>query len=183
MFRNARRIVVLIASVSLCLGYRAHGQQPVFGDPSKGCNGAEAVDANGWTVPGLDGAKIKGRGPLNNLPGVFINMLVPGKAETSFKRVWCSENHPGMIETDEMPIRVMELWSYDTGGQVFAYRVQFAQQVMDDGVRHELGAAFVAFYYDVDGSGRFSVIATNLRGKSEFSPSFIPDWAKKSASQ
>jgi hypothetical protein len=182
MFHKAWQNVVLIASVSLCLGSPALAQQPPPDDPLKGCNGAEAVDESGWTVPGLDGAKLKGRGPFTNLPGVFVSLLEPASAQTFFKRVWCSENHPGMIETSEMPIRVMQLWSFDIDGHVFAYRVQFAQQVIDDGARHELGAAFTVFYYDVTGSGRFTIIATHLDLKSEYIPTFIPDWAKKSAS-
>jgi hypothetical protein len=109
---------------------------------------------------------------------VFITVLEPAEAETNITEIYCAEGHPGRLMIDERPIRILALWSLDFGGQIFAYRISYALQTIDDGKRHELGAASVLFFYDMDGSGRFTMRDSTMIG---FLPSFIPDWAKKSA--
>jgi hypothetical protein len=75
----------------------------------------------------------------------------------------------------------MSLWSFDLGGQVFAYRVGYAEETIYNGERHELAAASWAFFYDMDGSKNFTVLdgGKGVSGHSiGFLPSFIPEWVK-----
>lgn len=156
-------------------------QQPAQKDASQVCSFAEIYRKDGWTVPGLDGAKVKSqRARLSNLPGVFVTMLQPAEPETFFQNLGCPQDHPGRIEIENAPIKVLDLWSFDVGGRVFAYRISYAREAVNNGVRSELAAASTVFFYDADGSGLFTVVRGGTMGVGSFAPAYIPDWAKSS---
>lgn len=108
-------------------------------------------------------------------------MLLPAEPETYFLHVWPAEDHPGRIEIENRPIKILDLWSFDIGGQVFAYRVSFAREAIQNGVRTELGASSTVFFYDLDGSGKFALMRWAGVGVASYLPSPVPEWvtAKK----
>jgi hypothetical protein len=159
-------------------------QEPAKSDATPACSFSEIYRKDGWTVPGVSGAKVKQRGKLGNISGVFVTVLKPVEAETNIAEIWCPSDHPGRLVVDDRPIRILALWSYDFDGRLFAYRINYALQTIDNGTRNELAAAIAVFFYDTDGSGRFTVSdggkSVNGRGLG-YLPSFIPDWAKSGA--
>jgi hypothetical protein len=143
----------------------------------------ELYRKDGWTVPGVLGAKaIKQRGKLSNIEGVFLTMLQPGEVEANLTDLHFDQDHKGRIEIDDLPIKVLQLWSFDFDGRVFAYRVMYAKEVLDNGKREELATAVTVFFYDMGGSGRFTAMRWPKLDKSTgFGnlPEFIPDWVKE----
>jgi len=144
------------------------------------CSFSEIYNKDGWTVPGVDGAKVKQRAKFTNMPGVFVSILEPLETETNMTEVVCDRNHPGRLEIEDAPIVILALWSFDFGGKVFAYRISYGCEAMDHGKRDHLACSSTAFLYDVDGSGNFTQRdGGGVNGKGiGFMPSFIPDWAK-----
>jgi hypothetical protein len=173
------------ASALVLLGTSvAFPQQPAPKDATPNCTFSEVYKKDGWTVPGVHGAKVKQRATLTDLPGVFVTILEPADAQTNIPEIWCPQDHPGRLVLDDSPIRIMVLWSFDCGGRVFAYRISYAEEAIYNGERHELAAATSVFFYDMEGSGKFTVLdaGKRLNGKGwGYLPSFIPDWAKNNA--
>lgn len=171
------RISLAVIVLSMWVA-NAYCQAPSHGDAPALCTYSELYKKSGWKIPGLEGAKPKGeRANLKNLPGVSVTMLQPSEPETFLQDVSCPYDHPGrLVVEDNSPIKVLALWSFDFGGRVFAYRLSYARETIDNGKRSELAAASTVFFYDLDGSGRFSVLKRATVG-----PPSIPDWAKSSA--
>lgn len=173
MLRSSLAILVVFGIGNACC------QQPAQSSTSPPCSFTEVYKKDGWTVPGLNGAEAKKtRTKLSNLPGVFVTMLQPTKSETYFQHLWCPSDHIGRIEIEDAPIKVLDLWSYDVDGRLFAYRVSYAREAVNNGVRSELAADSTVFFYDVDGAGRFSVLRSASLGPGAYAPAFIPDWAR-----
>jgi hypothetical protein len=177
--RRTSLAAILVIPVAVC----AFSQQPTKNDATPTCSFSETYKKDGWTVPGLVGAKAKKpRAPLSNIPGVFLTMLEPANPETDIAEVSCTRDHPGRLEIEEnAPIKILNLWSFDFGGRIFAYRVEYARESIQDGKRYELASESGVFFYDLDGSGHFTVMRDPVLGLSWFIPEFIPDWAKKTA--
>ncbi len=163
----------------------ALSQQTSPNDPIPKCNFSEVFKKDGWTVPGISGAKVKQRAKLSNMPGVFVTTFEPANAEANLTNVICVREHTGRLEVkDGAPIKILMLWSFDLGGRVFAYRVEFASEVIYDGKRQECACESYLFFYDMEGSGKF-VLMDSGKGVDGHSigylPSFIPDWVKSQA--
>jgi len=163
----------------------AFSQEPSNGDSKVNCSFSEAFRKDGWTVPGVRGAKVvRQRSALTNMPGVFMAMLEPAEAETNLTDIHCLGGQSGRLEIGDIPIKILKLWSFDYGGAIFAYRLEYADEAIQDGERGELGSESVVMFYDIDGSGRFTLMAhPKIKGTSWFMPTFIPDWAKNSAAR
>jgi hypothetical protein len=145
-------------------------------DQIESCSFAEIYSKAGWSIPGLDRATVKNpRARLTNLPGVFVTILQPGEPETTFQRIGCSREHVGRLEIEKEPVKILELWSYDFDGRVFAYRISFAREAVSDGVRSELAAASTVFFYDMDGHGVFTILRNVGGGLDAYRP-MVPDW-------
>jgi len=179
-----RRARFAVALIVLGAG-GAFPQRPAPKAETPNCTFSEVYKKDGWTVPGVHGAKVKERANLRNLPGVFVSILEPAEPQTNIPEITCPQDHPGRLDIKvDAPIRILNLWSFDLGGQVFAYRVEYAEETIYNGERHELAAATSVFFYDLEGSGRFTVLdgGKGVEGHSiGYLPSFIPDWAKNSA--
>jgi hypothetical protein len=147
------------------------------------CKFLEVFRKDGWTVPGVLGAKSNQRASVTNLPGVFLSQLEPVESETSLTEMLCKSNQTGRIEVnDHQPIKILQLWSFDFGGAPFAYRLEYEYEVIHDGKRSEIMSASVVWFYDLDGSGRFtSMRRAEIQGPSWLMPDFVPDWAKRPA--
>ncbi len=171
--------IVLIAVLSV----NAQSQRaPVDGIATPTCNYSELYRKDGWTIPGLDGAKAEGkRMALTNIPQMYVTVLEPAQLESTLTDIWCSREHSGRIEVEDRPIQILHLWAFDFAGRTFAYGVSYSIDVMEDGKRMPIGASSSVLFYDVDGSGRFTL---NRGARYPFMPDLIPDWVKapKSAS-
>jgi hypothetical protein len=143
------------------------------------CSFSEIYRKDGWTIPGLPGVKVKGqRAKLTNMPGVFVTVLIPRESEAMMTDIWCPPDHSGRLEMEDQPIRILDLWSFDFSGRVFAYGISYGKDAMQNGIRVPLGAASAVMFYDLDGSGHFTV---RRWARWPFMPDFIPDWARNGA--
>jgi hypothetical protein len=144
------------------------------------CTFSEVYAEEGWTIPGLDGAKRQQHQASKDNPGFFITQLQPVKAETFISPdVSCPYDHPGRLEIKNRPIRVMSLLSWDYEGKVFGYVVFYALQDIQQGVRTELAEASTLQFFDVDGSGRFTVMRPPSDIKRQLAPAIIPGWIQR----
>jgi hypothetical protein len=139
------------------------------------CSFSEVYNPDGWTIPGLAGAAQQGRAAVKDKPGYFVSSYQPIKAETFIPQdVSCPYNHPGRLVIENRPVRVVQLISWDYEGKLFMYEVFYALQVIYHGTRTELAAESQWQFFDVDGSGRFTVMRPVDR--NPFAPEMIPDW-------
>jgi hypothetical protein len=177
------RFTVLALMLVISFGATARSQSPQQINSTPACSFSEIFRKEGWTVPGRDGAKPKSkRAELGGQPGVFVTRLEPAQAEADLTELWCPPDHPGRIEVDQMPIKIVDLWSYDLDGSVFAYRLLYARERLDaDGTREDTGMVIAVYLYDVVGSGKFTTMIGAKQGVGYFVPSFMPDWIKSRA--
>ena len=172
---------IYLAIVGLFVVAGALGQDVVQKNQDPICSFSEVLRSGGWIVPGLSGAKVlQQRSPLTNMPGVFLTKLEPLNSEATLTEILCANDQAGRLEIGDEPIKILHLWSFDFGGAVFAYRLEYGNERIRDGIRHELMSASVVMFYDLDGSGRFTLARRpESMGSPWFMPGFIPDWAKK----
>ncbi len=166
-------ILIVIGSAN------AYPQQPPTGAVTPACSFFEIYRKDGWTVPGVHGAKEKiHRAAFHNIPGVFVTVLEPLDRESTITQIWCPHDHTGRIEIEDLPIKILDLWAFDYAGRVFAYGISYGNEAIEDGTRVQLGSASAVIFYDLDGSGRFS-----LRKGTNYPlmPDTIPDWVKDGA--
>src|SRR5215469_8800331 len=170
MFRLISTIAIIqLAAASLFL------QAPVPKETGT-CSFSEIYKAEGWMIPGLMNAKVKKKANITDLPGVTLIVLEPVEDETTITSIQCARYNPGRLQIDESsPIRILELWAFDYKGRVFAYRVNYELQFYHEGARRALGGAISLFFYDMDGSGKFTV----LKGASRLLPELPPYLAKE----
>jgi hypothetical protein len=116
------------------------------------------------------------RKPYSDIPGVFATRLVPKQTETTITVLWCSRDDVGRLQIENEPIGVISLWAFDFDGHVFAYSVRYVMEWISKGSRRQLGGESQAIFYDLDGSGHFTL----MRGPGgPCVPTVIPDWVKK----
>jgi hypothetical protein len=177
------RIVILTLILVALPSGTACSQNAPKDNQTPGCSFSEIYRKEGWVVPGLDGAKAKSqRSKLGSMPGVFVTKLDPVQPESNLTEVWCPPDHPGRVEVDLEPVKIVDLWSYDFGGRVFAYRVLYARErVQNDGTREDTGTVIALYFYDVEGTGRFTSIFGAKPGVGYFAPDFMPEWVKNAA--
>jgi hypothetical protein len=74
---------------------------------------------------------------------------------------------------------VTEILRFEMNGHVFAYRVTAVPvSIGKNGSRDPLGSQEILAFYDIDGSGRFTVMR-DAGGFEPFVP-FVPNWVKRS---
>ena len=141
------------------------------------CSFTEVYAKEGWSIPGLEGAKPQQRQALKDKPGFFITQWQPMKAETFISPdASCPYDHPGRLEIKNRAVRVMNLLAWDYKGKIFGYVVSYALQDIQNGVRFELAGASTLQFFDIDGSGRFTLMRSPGGIKSLLLPVIIPDW-------
>lgn len=168
-----------IALIVLASG-SAFPKQSSGGEAATACNFSGIYRQDGWTIPGMPPAKAESlRKPLiASMPSVFVTSLTPGESQTTITEIGCSRDHTGSIEIKERPIGVIWLLSLDYAGRVFAYCVRYGAERIDHGTRVDAGTESYVMFYDLDGSGKFTLRKGGNRGPV---PDFIPDWVKKGA--
>jgi hypothetical protein len=138
---------------------------------------------DGWAIPGLPTAgvpAIDASVPKKRLsaemPDVYVTRLIPAAIETTITRIRCRED--GRLEIDDEPVGIIWLWSYEFEGRRFAYGVRYVEEWMSNGTRRQLASESQAIFYDLDGSGRFTLMKPTV-----LVPTFVPPWAKKNIGQ
>ncbi len=163
-------VLNIAAVVFPCASY-ASSQKPIHSEATSGCDPYAFVKEDGWTIPGLRGAARKQHAKFGNIPGVYVTILEPVNVKTAATFGRCSEE--GRAETEVIPIKITRLWSYKMDGRTFAYFVDYVDIFS--------GGASTMFFYDLDGSGRFTLARYPKNVRDSISPAFVPDWAKKDA--
>jgi hypothetical protein len=143
------------------------------------CDIKEVFRKEGWNVPGLKGASVLGsKRPYPTMPGVSITTLKPTQTQTTFTYYDCSSEQRGRLQITEYPIGILWLGRVDYRGKTFAYLIHFGRQKYVKRKREDAGAESTFVFYDLDGSGRFT-----LRRYSAIpQPEFIPHWTQDSLS-
>ena|ERR1700722_1643367 len=135
-------------------------QQRVTTTTPPTCNCSEIYNKNGWSIPGLANAKVNFSGAFKQVPGVSVTELSPVEAESTITEISCSPSAEGRLEVNDRPIKILKLRAWEYERHVFAYSVEYELQVMEDGSRVPLGAMTGMIFYDLDGSGLFTVRKT-----------------------
>jgi hypothetical protein len=120
-------------------------------------------------MPGVKDAKSKWRVAVPNKTGVYMSELEPIRHKASIQSFSCSREHSGRVEIEDLNVGIINLTSFDVGGRVFAYALTYGI----DGI----GAEWTAKFYDLDGSGRFTLQRSEL---VRIVPDLIPDWVRGS---
>jgi hypothetical protein len=156
-----------------------YSQQPSDKIPVPTCDYSELYRKAGWDIPGIKGAKTKdGRMAVPGKPGVFRTELEPASRTSTIHTFRCSREHPGRLEIEDIDIGIGSLSTFDVGGQIFAYGLTYGVRVVENGQPMDIAAEWSLKFYDLDGSGRFTII----RGeRGRFVPEFFPNWVKGGA--
>ena len=170
---------LLLCAVSFVWSTNVFSQQQIDADASKGCMFSEVYRKTGWTIPGMPAVRAAdkySRQPYGEMPSVFVTTLKPNPVETTVTVLWCSRDDIGRLQIDDEPIGIISLWAFDFNGQVFAYSVRYVMESIWHDERRQLGGESQVMFYDLDGSGRFTL----MKGPGgPRVPTFIPDWVKK----
>lgn len=158
LFSASALIIVLLGG--------AYSQQPENKLPT--CDYTELYRKEGWVIPGIKGAKKKdGRTPVPDNPGVYVTELDPNTHAATIQTFRCSREHTGRLEVEDIDVGIGYLSAFDVDGQIFAYNLVYGI----DGI----GAEWPIKFYDLDGSGRFTVRRSE---RIRVVPDLIPDWVK-----
>jgi hypothetical protein len=149
-------------------------------EPSeKQCGFSELFRPEGWKIPGISGAVPKGKAfALASVPSISILDMQAGKSDRNLLLPMCSRDFPGRLIIRATPVRVLAMSRVDFKGKVFAYTAQYEPQTEADGVPHRSLEYTQVVFYDVDGSGRFSVMKYDMKGLFLRSPD-VPEWAMR----
>jgi hypothetical protein len=112
-------------------------------------------------------------------PGFFATPLKAAKSDLRLIMLGCSRDVPDRLVVRIVPVRVLEMWRLDFNGKVFAYGVQYEPQSESGGVLHRTLEYVQLIFYDVDGSGRFTVMRN--QPTRLFQSLKIPEWAKRTS--
>ncbi len=132
------------------------------------CAFTSLYNKNGWVIPGLRGATIahpRGRysiaGEQTKQP-IFITSMKATQNRGTVTVVKCSREVQASTEVETLSVEVLRLWKFDVDGKVFAYGLSAGWLGPADasGRRPHLGTLSDFIFYDLDGSGRFSLLKT-----------------------
>ena len=157
-------------------------QTPPTGSSSAKCQFSEVLRSDGWTFPGVDSAKSKQRTALARHAGMFVTMFDPLDADVNLTIATCKSTQEGRLEIKEITAKIIKLWAFDAGSKPFAYRIEYVETATNEDKRSAPGSAII-FFYDLDGSGTFTLLKYADSSKSIMLPSIIPDWAQNEMDQ
>jgi hypothetical protein len=169
--------IFLVAILSTLL----YGQAPEAQQSPQTCGISEMLNRGGWRIPGLSKVlpKKHGQWTTGGLENVFVEFLQSSAPKDSVVLISAVRGHVGTIEFREQAVDVTEILRFEMNGHVFAYRVTAVPvSVGKNGSRSPLGSEERLAFYDVDGSGRFTVMR-DAGGFEPFVP-FVPEWVKQS---
>jgi hypothetical protein len=178
-----RRLNLFITFAFILSTSSAFSQTPATSSSSSKCQFSEVFRQEGWTIPGVDSAKSKQRTALAKHAGMFVTMYDPLDAEINLTIATCKSTQEGRLEIKEISAKIIRLWAFDAGSKPFAYRLEYAEAASSDDKRGEPGSSPIIFFYDLDGSGTFTLFKYADPAKSVSLPSIIPDWAQNEMDQ
>jgi hypothetical protein len=143
------------------------------------CKIRELIDRQGWEIPGLakttvlTHAHYKSEGIPEN---VFIDIMESQAPEASFTYVGLQSCDTAVLNIRSIDVTKIERFTMN--GHVFGYLVTGTISGFDNqGHRIHAGSEERAYYYDPDGSGKFSIMRYDA-GELIFKI-IIPDWVKR----
>jgi hypothetical protein len=174
---------LLIALVFILCTSSAFTQTPATSSSSSKCQFSEVLRQEGWTIPGVDSAKPKPRTSLARHAGMFVTMYEPLDAEVNLTIATCKSTQEGRLEIKDISVKIIRLWAFDAGSKPYAYRLEYADAASNDDKHSDPGSSSIIFFYDLDGSGLFTLFKYADSTKSSSLPSIIPDWAQNEMDQ
>lgn len=170
------RQIVWVIGVILAVSTLGHSQELNGKTAEPICEYSELYRKDGWTIPGLDKVTKKRRAAVPGRTGVYLTMLEPAKRVAILEIFRCSREHAGRLEIEHNQIGIDSLSLFDSGGRVFAYSLTYGMDSVENGRSVPIGAIWSIKFYDLDGSGRFTL----RRGeKNRIVPDLVPDWVKE----
>jgi hypothetical protein len=165
----------VIVGVTLLLTIVTMTAAQPAGEPN--CNIVELYNPEGWAVPGLSNATVtkQVRNKTRDDQEVSVDVLQPRNRVARLPLVSFIASHPGRLEVREQPIDVIEIRRYSIRGNVFAYRLSAGQVSIEGHRRVPIAAAEIVMYYDMDGSGRFTI--REYASKVPYALK-VPDWVR-----
>lgn len=143
------------------------------------CKIRELINHRGWEIPGLakttvlTHAHYKSEGIPEN---VFIDIMESQAPEASFTYVGLKSCDTVVLNIRSVDVTKIERFTMH--GRVFGYRVTGTISGFDNqGHRIHAGSDEHVYYYDPDGSGKFSIMRYDA-GELTFRI-IIPDWVKQ----
>jgi hypothetical protein len=160
-----KRIPLLMTFIVLSLSCVA--------ETSAACTASDSfVRPQGWEIPGLDGAVVASKQNIQiGADTVLAESLTPKSPVTTRLEIECSKD--GRLEERRRPVKVWGLTRFSMNGRVFGYMAA-TQRLPEGGGTGVIGLDRFEEFYDMDGSGRFTVRRDrDLREKM-----IIPPWAR-----
>ena len=144
--------------------------------PVPPCQIKEYLNRSGWNIPGLSKADVKtshARYTSEGLENVYVDILEPTVPQDFITFVFIIS---GSAEVRNRPVDVTQIEQFMMNGHVFGYHVIATDAGFDkNGKRIHFGAQERVYYYDPDGSGKFTV----MHNAGElFFKIIVPDWVK-----
>jgi hypothetical protein len=145
------------------------------------CATAEVSNRHGWKIPGLSKARIK-EAPHPALdpemPDLLLEVLVPISPADYMTLVGNARGKIGMLEVFDEAVDVTSIQRFILNDHVFGYLVTATIAGNDSkDKRIHFGSVERIYYYDADGSGKFTVMQD--AGSMEFRI-VVPEWVKQS---
>jgi hypothetical protein len=142
------------------------------------CRVKELLNYQGWEIPGLAAATVKlhARYKSEGVPdNVFIDLMESQAPLVRLTFVGLKSCETAVISFRSIEVNRIE--RFIMNGHVFGYRVTGTIASVDNqGHRTLAGSDEIVYYYDPDGSGKFSVMRYD---SSELTfKIIIPDWVK-----
>lgn len=146
------------------------------------CQIQEVLNRKGWDIPGLSKTVTRtahARYPAEGIENVFVDILESKATDSSVTLAIRYSNSNSRVEIVAKPVDVIQIQRFQIDNQVFGYLVTAVPVgIANDGHRIRAASEELLYYYDPDGSGRFTV----MRYASEiFFKIVVPDWAKQRA--
>jgi hypothetical protein len=174
------RMIIRLALVLVSLSLICHGDQsPEARQESDGhlCRFDSVSHFGGWTVPGLVGsAPTDVRRTFPNAPGLTALRLRPAKTSVKLAILRCSRRASGRIDFELTLVKTLELWRCEFRGRIFAYAASYEPQHIEGGERRGTLGFVPVIFYDIDGSGKFSIM--RYPGGTLLDALEVPEWAK-----
>ncbi|HLY27853.1 MAG TPA: hypothetical protein VKQ72_16015 [Aggregatilineales bacterium] len=143
------------------------------------CQVKELFKPLGWEIPGLSKAKAKTHGHYisEGIPeNVLIDVFEVDAAQASL--IFVGLKSCEMAQLNERSVDVSKIERFTMNGHIFGYRVTGTVAGFDkQGRRIHYGSEERVYYYDPNGSGKFSVMHYD-NGELIFKI-VVPDWVKQ----
>ncbi len=173
-----RFILVVLSACSFGFSWfvQTKGAQPVAP-----CLIRELLNPNGWDIPGLSKAVVKTHGHYTSqgVPeNVFVDGMEPTVPEATLMFVGLKSCEVAQLNLRSIDVTKVERFTMN--GRIFGYRILGTIATLDEhGRRIHFGSQESVYYYDPDGSGKFSVMHYDT-GELIFKI-IVPDWVNQKA--